>query len=187
MWRWVLCVQVWRCTRPSWRTCSVWWRWTKWPSRSVRPSPSRTTCPTYRSSSSICSRPLSHISTGNLIIRSINRSIDQSMHMWHSAGFVRGLENLECASILFSQFKVLKMLEFAKLALKSLQFLMSIYLLHINICMRDYGITDVSKYVNIVSKRIHIASANVALRKYCIMRQWSCKPLTSPLGGAVVR
>ena len=37
-----------------------------------------------------------------------------------SPGFVRGLENLECALILFSVFKCL--LEFPKLAFKSLEF-----------------------------------------------------------------
>ena len=38
------------------------------------------------------------------------------------AGFVRGIENLECASILFSESEALKVLEFPELALKSLEF-----------------------------------------------------------------
>ena len=43
------------------------------------------------------------------------------------------------------------MLEFPKLALKSLAFVMSVYL-HINIRLHNYGINDVSKHVNIASK-----------------------------------
>ena len=50
--------------------------------------------------------------------------------------------------------KTLKVLEFPKVALKILEFVMSIYLLHnINICMRNYGINDVSKRVNVASRK----------------------------------
>ena len=60
------------------------------------------------------------------------------------AGFVRGLENLECACILFSEFKALKVLEFPKLAF-----------ILILACI-NYGINDVSKHVNIASKCLNI-------------------------------
>ena len=60
------------------------------------------------------------------------------------------------------------MLEFPKLALKSLAFVMSY--LHINIRLHNYGINDVSKHVNIASKRVNIARVNVTSRKYFIMR-----------------
>ena len=44
---------------------------------------------------------------------------------------------------------------------------MSIYLLHINICVHNYGIKDVSKRINIPLKCINIARVNVSLRRYC--------------------
>ena len=57
------------------------------------------------------------------------------------------------------------MLEFPKLALKSLKFVNSIYLLH-NICMHDYGgINDVSKRVNI--SRLNVASLKYRARDFC--------------------
>ena len=38
------------------------------------------------------------------------------------SGFIRGLKNLECGGILFSEFKTLEVLEFPQLTLKSLEF-----------------------------------------------------------------
>ena len=78
------------------------------------------------------------------------------------------------------------MLEFPKFALTS------IYLLRVNICMRNYGVDDVSKHVNTASKHVNIARVNVvrvyvASRKYSIFWPWSRKLLTSPLGGAVTQ
>ena len=56
-------------------------------------------------------------------------------------GFVRRLVNLECAGILFSEFKALKVLEFPKLDLESLEFAsVNVYLLRVNICTHNYGI-----------------------------------------------
>ena len=67
----------------------------------------------------------------------------------HDSGFVRGLENLECARISLLEFKTLKVPEFAKLALKSLEF--NIYLLH---SLHNYGISEVSNGINIASKHL---------------------------------
>ena len=83
-----------------------------------------------------------------------------------STGFLRGLENLECALLLFSEFKALKVLGFPKLVLKSLEFVTVNLSHHINICRHIYGIVDVSKRVNIASKRVIMASRNVPSHKY---------------------
>ena len=53
---------------------------------------------------------------------------------------------------------------------------MSIYLLHINICVHNHGVKDVSKRINIPLKCINIARVNVRVnarvnvnvsRRYC--------------------
>ena len=71
------------------------------------------------------------------------------------------------------------MLEFSKLALKSLEFVnvILIYLPHINICMHNYCINDVSKRINTVHLDVS--------RKYCFVCVMHI--IMRPLGGAVVR
>ena len=78
------------------------------------------------------------------------------------------------------------MLEFPKLALKSLFVDVNLSSLYYFVGI-NYGVDDVSKCVNIESKRINNAHVNVVSRKYRIVRTLSCERLTSPLGGAVVR
>ena len=72
--------------------------------------------------------------------------------------FIRGLENLEYTLILFSEFKALKVVEFPELALESCKFVnVNIFFILIFVCV-NYGISDVSKYVNIASTRINVTS-----------------------------
>ena len=73
------------------------------------------------------------------------------------------------------------MLEFPKLALKNLEFVDLSF--HINFCMHNYGINDVSERINFASKHANIASVNVVSHKYGIMRQL----LTSLLGAAIMQ
>ena len=66
------------------------------------------------------------------------------------------------------------MLEFHKLASKGLELILLIkcqfVFFIINIRMYNYGINDVSKHVNIASKRVNIARINVASRQYRIVQ-----------------
>ena len=53
----VLCVpQAWRCTRPSWPTCSTWWRRERSPLCSTLPAPPTTRC-SSRNTWPTCSKP----------------------------------------------------------------------------------------------------------------------------------
>ena len=62
------------------------------------------------------------------------------------AFYLMGWHSFLLGGILFSESKALKVLESPKLALN---FLMSMYLLYINIYIHNYGINDVSKRVDI--------------------------------------
>ena len=79
-----------------------------------------------------------------------------------------------------------KWLNFINQPYKTLNLLMSIFLLRVYIRMRNYVVNDVSKHENIASKRY----LECKFRATCgcrIIRRWSRELLTSPLGGAVVR
>ena len=90
------------------------------------------------------------------------------------AGFVRGLDNLECVlEFYFPNSKPRKRLNFLNLPLKALNLLMLIYFPRVNICMYKYGIDDVSKLVSIASKRVNIARVNVPSHHASIVAQAS--------------
>ena len=99
-----------------------------------------------------------------------------------NAGFVRGLEDRECAWILFSEFQALKVLEFSKLALKSLEFV-NVNLSSAFVRMHNYA---ASRRVKTCKYRVETRTY-IALRKRCVMPPWSRRLLTSPLGRAVKR